>query len=207
MRLILVSIFLLASCGSADPENCRVTDNEDGTYTLSCPNSEVVISDGQDGADGTNGQNGVDGQDGTDGQDGSDLENLFVGNGTLHGSLEVYNDIDLFVLSHYSFVTGNIRTYIESDINLPSMQHIDGDLMISKTSLINMQNLNYVGSLTMECNASNLDNLGTTPLTVNGDIIMIGNTQMTDCYLTDWVNTHVDQTAGTVLIMNNQPCP
>jgi len=204
MRILFVSLFLLASCGSADPENCHVTDNGDGTYTLVCPNSEVVISDGQDGVDGINGQNGT---DGVDGQNGSDLENLFVGNGTLHGSLEVHNDIDLFVLSHYSSVTGNVRTYVETDINLPSMQHIDGEFKITMTSNINMPNLNHVGSLAVGCNALNLDNLGTTTLTVDGDVILVGNTQMTDCYLTDWVNTHVNQTAGAVLIMNNQPCP
>jgi len=62
-----------SSSGSNNTEQagCSVSENKDGSYTLSCADgSEVTLHDGKDGTDGTDGQNGKDGKNGADGKAG-----------------------------------------------------------------------------------------------------------------------------------------
>lgn len=62
---------LLVSCGAAEPENCSVTENADGSATITCPDgSTATVTDGSDGSNGANGADGLDGTDGTDGLNG-----------------------------------------------------------------------------------------------------------------------------------------
>ena len=58
----------------ADGESCSSTDNGDGTFTVSCPNSDdVVFGAGVDGEDGADGADGADGESctATDNEDGT----------------------------------------------------------------------------------------------------------------------------------------
>ncbi len=64
----------------SDAIPCGVKDNEDGSYTITCPgNDPITVRNGSDGTDGADGQDGTDGvpglpgatgQSGQDGQDG-----------------------------------------------------------------------------------------------------------------------------------------
>ena len=61
----ILSLGLLAACETAtgDAESCTTVDNEDGTYTLSCPDgSEVVLANGQPGGQGEPGEQGDPGE-------------------------------------------------------------------------------------------------------------------------------------------------
>jgi len=68
-----VALLAMGCSGDQGPSgsSCTVSDNGDGTKTISCEDgTSVTISDGVDGQNGQDGQDGADGQDGTDGQDG-----------------------------------------------------------------------------------------------------------------------------------------
>jgi hypothetical protein len=64
----------------ADGASCAVTDNNDGTATITCGSDSVTVADGADGADGASGADGADGATGptgaagADGADGADGE-------------------------------------------------------------------------------------------------------------------------------------
>jgi hypothetical protein len=196
---------LLTGCGS-DPETCTVTDNEDGTYTLSCPDSEVVLHDGQDGTNGTNGADGEDGANGTNGQDGSDLENLFIGNGVLNGSFEALNNIDLFILSHYHTVTGNLTIYAPDAINLPLLTTVGGTFQLFTATNIYIPNLRNTGEFRLSVKVNTLANLGANPLTVNGSFLAANNEALCDSDITAWLNERVTVIGVTALIQN-KVCP
>lgn len=79
MKSALLSAASLLTLAACAPEPCSVTDNSDGTYTLSCPDgTSVTVQDGVDGANGSDGTNGSDGADGADGADGSDGASFLV---------------------------------------------------------------------------------------------------------------------------------
>ena len=73
--LLMLALYACADDGK-DGNSCTVTENDDGSSTLSCTDgTDVTIANGTDGTDGTdgtgaNGANGSDGADGTDGRDG-----------------------------------------------------------------------------------------------------------------------------------------
>jgi len=61
MLLLIASVFVFfaSGCGGSSG-NCSVTDNGDGTSTISCPDgSSVVISNGQNGQDGQDGSSSL----------------------------------------------------------------------------------------------------------------------------------------------------
>jgi len=69
--VLLLSLLLPLGCGDATTGNCTVTQNDDGSATVTCPDgSTATIAAGSAGADGADGAQGAAGADGTNGADG-----------------------------------------------------------------------------------------------------------------------------------------
>jgi len=94
--LLSAVMFLSASGCGGSSGNCSVTDNGDGTSTISCPDgSSVVISNGQNGQDGQDGDSCTvtDNGDGTKTISCTDGTTVTVNDGQDGGSTLVVNEI------------------------------------------------------------------------------------------------------------------
>ena len=71
-----------AICNGADGapgRSCAIADNDDGSYTVACPDSgPVTIRDGANGVDGQPGEQGPQGERGTDGEPGTNGQSVAV---------------------------------------------------------------------------------------------------------------------------------
>jgi OmcA/MtrC family decaheme c-type cytochrome len=71
LRTILIGCLALAGCGGS-AKNCTVTDNGNGSATITCPDgSTTTVTSGKDGTNGQNGQNGQNGDAGSSGVNGT----------------------------------------------------------------------------------------------------------------------------------------
>lgn len=80
VSLLAVSALLFVACGDDDADNCTVVDNGDGSYSVTCGDETVVLSDGTDG---TNGTDGVDGDDCTVADNGDGTYDVTCGDATV----------------------------------------------------------------------------------------------------------------------------
>ncbi len=79
----------------ADAEPCRSVQNEDDSYTVSCPDSEpVTIQSGEQGPQGEDGAQGPQGEDGAQGPQGTTGHALLVRSTPVEPSAEADNGVD-----------------------------------------------------------------------------------------------------------------
>ena len=123
-----VSVAAVAGC---EQTPCTVTENEDGSSTITCPDgSTATIAGGAAGAAGAAGADGADGADGTDGVDGVDG----VDGGELLACGGEFFEVDqLGLLAGCEEIVGGAVILIDetSDVSaLGSLQRVHGSLTI-----------------------------------------------------------------------------
>ncbi|MGW8178289.1 MAG: hypothetical protein ACWGQW_05920 [bacterium] len=187
MRQILLAIVFLSGCGSDNTSqaisSCSVEDHDDGSYTMSCPDGSSVTW-----YDGTNGSGGP-----------------TLNGGTLNGSIEVQNIVDVMFLSNYTEITGDLIVSVEN-ADLPSIEKVGGSLILNNgVATVDLSSLSEVTENFMitRTNLTSLDNIGDN-LVIGGDLMITENYSLGSCWAQEWATTVT--VGGTVYIVDNLSC-
>lgn len=192
MRVSFIYMILtLMACGSAPVPStegekeevvdtntfCTVTEEEDGSATISCPDGSEV-----------------------------NIENNNIPEFTddvYHGGFTVYSDFDAWVISHYRVVDGYLD--IRANAQLEKLEEVK-DLFIqgkqvSEISIPNLKTVEYditiVNTSLTELNFGNP--------TVGENISVQNNAELPSCDVQEWFDSL--DVHGDVLEFNNAPCP
>lgn len=176
-------LFCLTSCSTKegspgkDAEPCTVVDNQDGTYTIDCPDgSQATFSDGQDGEECTAASNA----DGTYSITCPDGTSFTVTNGDIWGGdFTIWNQQDAEFLERFSRVTGDVRIRASGSIRIGHMRQLDGSLKMQAHDActeLEFTDLEFVGgSITFA--GDELTDLSLPKLTSTaGDVLIYGLT-------------------------------
>jgi hypothetical protein len=120
VALLVAATALGSSACDAGSYGCSVSDNADGTHTLTCEDgSQTTFSDGVSGVDGVDGVNGEDGANGEDGESGG------VG-ALLEGSFTIKNSADVAMLQEVEEITGSLLIDASGlgSLSLPKLQRV-----------------------------------------------------------------------------------
>ena len=219
MRYFILSFIIFVSfmgCAGEDGTGCTLTNNEDGTYLVFCPNgTSIVLRDGEQGLEGVKGESG---ESCTVSDEGEEYKITCEGANPLvipkdlkieeepilHGSYIVRNQADINYLNNYiTEITGNLifECYGLSEINLSNIIEVKGDITIMGISglvSISMESLEVLGNLKIKT-MDDLDSIDFPKLTSITGYLMI-----TDNDLLNSIDFSVLATVGgDFAIINN----
>jgi hypothetical protein len=194
--LSIIAIVSVLGCNTYVPEGdvaCTVVDNDDGTYTLACPDgTSVTIKDG-DGCEVTIGEGTVT----------ANCDKDVVTDGTLYGNVMLENSDDIRRYAGYEKITGYLVVSVVPEVILPNLVGIDGNLDISdpKVIKVSLPALTTVGG-SMWMRDGNLTEVDLHSLTtIGGDLTITG---LPECMAQELVS-HVT-VGGTTSITGSTPC-